>query len=94
MRFVLVKVALDDGQKERLAWAIELGFAQYRATCGERNIDAFLWADSVDSAKSQVREWFPKATFSDETDPPHNEHEWTRFYYLEGVRLARETPCR
>ena len=24
----------------------------------------------------------------------HNEHEWTRYYYMEGVRLAKEYPSR
>ena len=66
MRFILVKCALDEGQKQRLAWAIELGFCQYRATCGERNIDAFVWAQTLSSAKQQVLEFFPGATFSDE----------------------------
>lgn len=69
MRFILVKVHSDEATKQRLAWAFELGFAQYRATCGEIDVDAWLWAQTTTAAKLQVREWYPEATFSDERAP-------------------------
>ena len=70
-RFIIVKTALDEGERERFAWATEAGYARYRATCGEANVDAFVWAVDVPNVKRQVLAFFPDATFSDEDRQCH-----------------------
>lgn len=41
---------------------------------------------------TQAERWDRDRDLRKHGDPaaPHNEHEWTRFWYLEGLRLSRE----
>lgn len=45
---------------------IDWGIRQWRATCGERNLDVWFFAETTDKAREHIRARYPGATFTDE----------------------------
>jgi hypothetical protein len=68
MRFILVQCAANNYPSQQHYRAA--GWKEFRATCGESNIDVFFWSPTVEWAKHYLRRKYPGCTFSDELSGP------------------------